>query len=116
MSATDTREAAWSDADRLDVLGVQWQHVIREAQQRRYEVVLREALTGSLVNEVLNDPAETWLWRSLREADAAGLDGPAVLRRAVASGQLEDAESVAKVVDWRVRQQITGMPAVAARP
>lgn len=31
MSAADTRQAGWSDADRLDVLGVQWQHVVREA-------------------------------------------------------------------------------------
>jgi len=97
-------------------LGVQWQHVIREAAQRQFEAALRDALTPDQANEVLTDPAATWLWRSLREAEAAGLDGPAVLRRAVASGQLEDAESVAKVLDWRVRQQFTGMPAIAARP
>jgi DNA transposition AAA+ family ATPase len=116
LSATDTREAAWSDADRLDLLGVQWQHVIREAQQRRYEAALRGALSSERASEVLADSAATWLWRSLREAEAAGLDGHEVLRRAVTSGQLGDAESVAKVIDWRIRQQITGMPAVAARP
>ena len=43
MSATETREAEWSDADRLDVLGVQWQHVIREAAQRRYEAAVHAA-------------------------------------------------------------------------
>lgn len=116
LSATDTREAAWSDADRLDVLSVQWQHVIRETQQRRYEAALRGSLTADQANEVLADSAATWLWRSLREAEAAGLDGHKVLRRAVSSGQLEDAESVAKVIDWRIRQQITGMPAIVARP
>jgi hypothetical protein len=116
LAATDTREAEWSDADRLDVLGVQWQHVVREAEQRRYEATVREALTEEQARQVLNDPAATWLWRALREAEAAGLDGPDTLRRAVASGQLADAESVAKVLDWRVRQQIAGMPAVAARP
>jgi len=98
------------------VLGVQWQHVIRETQQRRYEAAVRDALPAGQADGVLADPAATWLWRSLREAEAAGLDGPAVLARAVATGPLEDAESVAKVVDWRVRQQIAGMPAVAARP
>jgi hypothetical protein len=116
LSATDTREAGWSDADRLDVLGVQWQHVIREAAQRRHEAEVRDTLTEAQAREVMDDPAATWLWRSLREAEAAGLDGPAALRHAVASGPLVDAESVAKVVDWRIRQQITGMPAVAARP
>ena len=116
LAATDTRETGWSDADRLDVLGVQWQHVIREAAQRRHEAAVRDAFTEDRAREVMDDPAATWLWRSLREAEAAGLDGPAALRRAIASGPLQDAESVAKVVDWRIRQQITGMPAVAGRP
>jgi len=115
-SATDTREAEWSDADRLDVLGVQWEHVARQAQQRRYEAAVRDALPEQQAQEVMDDPAATWLWRSLREAEAAGLDGPAALRRAVAAGTLADADSVAKVVDWRIRQQIAGMPALAARP
>jgi len=116
LSATDTREAEWSDADRLDVLGVQWEHVVREAAERRYEAAVCDVLAHAGAAEVLSDPAATWLWRSLRETEAAGLDGPAALRRAVASGPLEDAESVAKVLDWRIRQHIAGMPAVAARP
>ena len=116
MSATDTREAAWSDADRLDVLGVQWDHLAREASQRRYEAAVRAVLREEQAGELLGDPAATWLWRSLREAEAVGLDEFDVLRRAVAAGQLTDAESVAKVIDWRVRQQIVGMPALAARP
>ena len=116
LAATDTRGAEWSDADRLDVLGVQWQHVVREAEQRRYEATVREALTEAQARQVMNDAAATWLWRTLREAEAAGLDGPDALRRAVASGQIEDAESVAKIIDWRIRQQIAGMPAAAARP
>ncbi len=115
LSATDTREAAWSDADRLDVLGVQWQEVVREAERGRYEAAVRDVLGEGQAREVMGDPAATWLWRSLREAEAAGFEGADVLRRAVAGGSLEDAESVAKVVDWRVRQQIAGVPAVAAR-
>jgi hypothetical protein len=115
LSATDTREAQWSDADQLDVLNVQWQHVIREAAQHRYQAAIRDILTDAQTQAVLDDPAATWLWRSLREAEAAGVDGPAAVRRAIASGHLEDAESVAKVVDWRIRQQIAGLPANAAR-
>ena len=116
LSATDTREAEWSDADRLDVLGVQWQHVTRESSRRRYEAAIRETLTDEQAREVMDDAAATWLWRAMREAEAAGLEGPATLRRAVAAGQLADAESVAKVIDWRIRQQINGMSALAARP
>jgi hypothetical protein len=83
LSATDTREAGWSDADRLDALGVQWQHVVREAAQRRYEAAARDALADAHARQVFSDPAAMWLWRSLREAEAAGLDGPAALRRAI---------------------------------
>jgi conjugative relaxase-like TrwC/TraI family protein len=116
LSATGTREAEWSDADRLDVLGYQWRHMHRQASQHRYEQALREVLGTETAGQVGQDPAATWLWRTLREADAAGLDGPAALRRAVAGGPLDGADSVAKVLDWRIRQQTAGMPALAARP
>ena len=116
MSATETREAAWSDADRLDVLGAQWQQVDRQASQQRYQQALHAALPADLARQVVDDPAATWLWRSLREAEAAGLDGSATLCRAIAAGQLADAESVAKVIDWRIRQHTAGMPALPARP
>ena len=116
LSATGTREAEWSDADRLDVLGYQWNEVQRQASQQRYERALRGVLDGDQTRQVMSDQATTWLWRTLREAEAAGLDGPAALRRAVASGPLTDAASVAKVLDWRIRQQTAGLPALAARP
>jgi hypothetical protein len=116
LSATDSRAAEWSDADRLDALGVQWQHVIRDAAQHRYQAAIGAALTKEEARQVLADPAATWLWRTLREAEAAGLDGAAMVRRAVAAGPLTDAESIAKVLDWRIRQHTGGMPALAARP
>lgn len=116
LSATDTREAEFSDADRLDVLGAQWQHVARDAARRRYQAQARTVLTDAQVAGMAGDPAAEWVWRSLREAEAAGLDSAGVLRRAVASGPLDDAESLAKVIDWRIRQQTAGMPAVAVRP
>jgi hypothetical protein len=116
LSATDTRAAEWSDADRLDVLGVQWQHVTRDAARHRYEAAVRATLTEEEARQVLADPAVTWLWRTLREAEAAGLDGAGMLGHAVASGPLTDADSVAKVLDWRIRQHTDGMPALAGRP
>ena len=116
LSATDTRATEWSDADRLDVLAVQWQHVTRDAAQHRYQAAVRAAFTEEETRQVLADPAATWLWRTLREAEAAGLDSAAMLRRAVAAGPLADAESIAKVLDWRIRQHTDGIPALAARP
>jgi hypothetical protein len=114
LSATDTRAAEWSDADRLDVLGVQWQHVSRDAAERRYQAAVRAVLTQEEARQVLADPAVTWLWRTLREAEAAGADGAAAVRRAAASGAFTDAGSVARVLDWRIRQAVDGMPARAA--
>ena len=114
LSATDTRAAEWSDADRLDVLGVQWQHVTRDAAEHRYRAAVHAALTEEEARQVLADPAATWLWRTLREAEAAGLDGAAAVRHAVASGPFTDAGSVARVLDWRIRQLTDGMPALAA--
>jgi hypothetical protein len=116
LSATDFREADWSDADRLDVLAPQWTELRNMAAMRRYEAAVRAALTAEDAQRVLEDPAATWLWRTLREAEAAGINGPAVLHRAVTSGRLDDAESIAKVLDWRIRQHTVGLPAVAARP
>ncbi len=116
LSATETRAAAWADADRLDLLNVQWQHVTRAAAQRRYEAAAAGVLTPAQMEQVKKDPAAQWLWRSLREAEAAGLNMGEVLDRAMARGSLAGAESVAKVVDWRIRQQITRLPALPARP
>ena len=116
LSATDFREADWSDADRLDVLQPQWAELRNMAAMRRYEAAARAALGEDQARQVLEDPAATWLWRTLREAEAAGINGSAALHRAVTSGRLDDAESVAKVLDWRIRQHTAGLPARAARP
>ena len=48
-----------------------------------------DALPADLAEQALDDPACTWLWRSLREAEAAGLDGAQVLRQAVAARPLD---------------------------
>ena len=94
----------------------QWAELRNMAAMRRYEAAVRAALEEDQARQVLEDPAAPWLWRTLREAEAAGINGPAVLHRAVTSGRLDDAESVAKVLDWRIRQHTAGLPAVAARP
>ena len=61
----------------------------------------------------LADPACTWLWRSLREAEAAGLDGGEVLRQAIAARSLAGARDIARVIDSRVRRMIAHSRAAA---
>jgi conjugative relaxase-like TrwC/TraI family protein len=109
LSATETLERELSRADHLGVLGGIWDDLTRREQNRRFEQALRDALPDGLAGQALGDPACTWLWRSLREAECAGLDGDQVLRRAVAARSLAGARDVARVLDARVRRRLDGV-------
>ena len=75
-SPTPTTSACWGPS------GTTWP---AGAQAVRFEPSLRDALPDGEADAALSDPACTWLWRSLREAEAAGLDAGQVLREAVAA-------------------------------
>jgi conjugative relaxase-like TrwC/TraI family protein len=109
LSATETLERELSRADHLGVLGGIWDDLVRREQHTRFEQVLRETLPGDLTEQALGDPACTWLWRSLREAETAGLDGGDVLRQAVAARSMAGARDVARVLDSRVRRMLHGV-------
>ena len=83
-----------------------WYDLTRRAQVVRFERALRDALPGEEADAALSDAARTWLWRSLRDAEAAGLDGGKVLRLAVAARPLTDARDPARVIDARIRRMI----------
>ncbi|HCU97206.1 MAG TPA: hypothetical protein DHU96_32645 [Actinobacteria bacterium] len=104
LSATEILRDELSNADHLGVLGSIWYDLARRAQVARYEQALRQALPGDDAQAALSDRACVWLWRSLREAEAAGLDGVKVLRLAVASRSLAGARDLARVIDSRVRR------------
>ena len=104
LSATETLRTAMSDADHLGVLGAIWYDQARRAQATRFEQALRENLPPAEADAALGDPACTWLWRSLREAEAAGLDASEVLQSAVASRPLAGARYPARVIDGRIRR------------
>ena len=106
LSATETLRSELSAADHLGVLGTVWYDLARQAQATRFEQSLRESLPEAEADAAVNDPACTWLWRSLREADSAGLDPDQVLREAVAARSLAGARDAARVIDARVRRMI----------
>jgi TrwC relaxase/AAA domain len=106
LSATETLRRELANADHLGVLGSIWYDLARRAQVIRFERVLREALPEGEAGAALSDAARTWLWRSLRDAEAAGLDGGKVLRLAVASRSLTGTRDPARVIDARVRRMI----------
>ena len=116
LSATDTLQHELSRADHLGVLGGIWDDVTRRVQATRFEHALRGALPADLASQALDDPACTWLWRSLREAEAAGLDGAHILRQAVASRSMSGARDVARVLDSRVRRMLDGVQPHPFRP
>jgi hypothetical protein len=106
LSATETLRRELANADHLGVLGAIWYDLTRRAQVIRFERVLRDALPDGEAGAALSDAARTWLWRSLRDAEAAGLDGGKILRLAVAVRPLGDARDPVRVIDARVRRMI----------
>ena len=104
LSATETLESELARADHLGVLGGIWDDLVRRAQRERFEQALRAVLPADLAGAALSDPACTWLWRSLREAETCGLDGGEVLRRVIGARSLTGARDVARVLDARVRR------------
>jgi TrwC relaxase/AAA domain len=108
LSATETLQFELSRADHLGVLGAIWDDLGRRAQATRFAQALRASLPAAAAAQALDDPACTWLWRTLREAEAAGLDGGAVLHQAVAARSMNGARDIARVLDARIRRMLDG--------
>ena len=106
LSALETLRKEISDADHLGILGAIWHDLARHEQDGRFERTLRDNLPSVLADEAMHDAARTWLWRSLREAEAAGLDGAEVLKEAIAYRTLAGAHDPARVIDARVRRRL----------
>jgi hypothetical protein len=104
MSATETLRCELSHADHLGVLSSIWHDLVRREQAARFERLLREQLTRADAESALTDPACTWLWRTLRETEAAGMDAGAVLQSAIAGRSLRGARHIARVIDARIRR------------
>jgi conjugative relaxase-like TrwC/TraI family protein len=104
LTATDTLERELSRADHLAVLGGIWDDLTSRAQHTRYQQALTDALPEGLAEPVLADPACTWLWRTLREAETAGLDAEQAFRQAIAERSLAGARDIARVIDSRLRR------------
>jgi conjugative relaxase-like TrwC/TraI family protein len=109
LSATETLQRELSRADHLGVLGAIWDDLARQAQATRFEQALRDTLPVGPAEQALQDPACTWLWRTLREAEGARLDGPEVLQQAAAERTMDGARYPARVLDSRVRRMLAGV-------
>jgi hypothetical protein len=108
LSATETLERAFSDADSLATLSRIWIDLTASECRRRYGHVLREHLGPDLAAEACADYRYTWLCRTFRAAEFAGVNSDQVLAHAIGQGSLADADSIAAVLDYRARQIIPG--------
>ena len=75
LSATETREQALSDADHLGVLHAIWTEHCRAAAHDRYASAVRESASPADAEQILSDTSA--VWRTVRAAELAGLDGAA---------------------------------------
>jgi hypothetical protein len=107
LSATEYRERQLANADHLGLLDAMWEDATAGPRTERYRQMLGEVLEQTGHAEGAADaPMATWLWRTLRSAEAAGLDARQELQTAVDSRPLAGAQYVAAVIDARLRKQI----------
>ena len=108
LSATETREQALSDADHLGRLHAIWQEQRRAATAARYTRAVRQAASPADAEEILKDTDA--LWRTVRAAELAGLDGAEVIGQAIDGRPFTGARSHSAVLDARIRRKTDHLP------
>jgi hypothetical protein len=115
LSATQVLRQGLSDADHLAILHAIWTAETTPARDQRYRDLLTTAVPETYRGRDLG-PKARWLWRTLGNAEVAGLDPAQILREAVGQRSLAGAEDIAAVIDARIRQKIRGLVPVVQRP
>ena len=105
-SATEVLRAELAGADALDRLAPIWADVIGVGSAPRYEALLRDVLGETTAAQVGADEAAGTLWRLVAGAEAAGHDPATLLTTAVQARGFGDAESIAKVLHYRVERLV----------
>ena len=108
LSATENRDQALSDADHLGVLHAIWMDQCRAAAYARYAQAVRDHADPVAAGEILKHTDR--LWRTVRSAEMAGLDGGQVIRAALSGRSLTGARSHVAVLDSRIRGMTGHLP------
>jgi conjugative relaxase-like TrwC/TraI family protein len=108
LSATETRERALSDVDHLGALHAIWMHQCRAEAYGRYARAVRDHAEPSDAEQILKGTDR--LWRTVRSAELAGLDGTDVIRAAITGRPFTGARSHAAVLDARIRDMTGHLP------
>ena len=115
VSATEYQRRELTAADNLAVLNAIWQGETAGLRQQRYRDLAASLLPAGDSPAELDKPQAAWLWRTLRAAEAAGLDPGQVLQRAISRRSLTGARDLASVLDHRIRREHGGLLPIAAR-
>lgn len=106
QSATEAMREQYDAAESLARLGPVWSDVCAQVLADRHEEALVEVLGRERARAVAAEPAAPVLLRTLQQARDEGHDPVAVLREAALSRELETAESMAKVLQYRVERRL----------
>jgi hypothetical protein len=108
LSATETRDQALSDADHLGALHAIWMDHCRAEAYSRYAQAVRDHADPADAAEILQDTDR--LWRTVRSAELAGLDGAQVVQAAITRRPFTGARSHSAVLDARIRALVGERP------
>jgi hypothetical protein len=116
VSALEEQSRALANADHLAVLNAVWQGETSALQTDRYRQVVLAAVPLQYAGDGLTSHQATWLWRTLRTVESAGLDIGEVVQQAVGSRSLAGARDVASVIDARIRRMTGSLVPRPQRP
>ena len=114
-AATAMRDRELADADHLAVLWSRWNDLAMKQTRERYENLLRDSLPPEF-DEVPFSEAKTWLFRSLRQAECAGLDAGETLKAAINARTLAGVEDISKVLYSRLGRLVNSLVPMAPKP
>jgi hypothetical protein len=106
LSALETQRRNFASADHLARLDAMWRDQAGSLEVDRYRQVVRDLLPADVADQVEASHCAPWLWRTLRAAEAAGLNAAKVAAHAVRERPLDGARDVAAVLDARIRQAV----------
>ena len=113
-SAAEYERTALANADHTGVLGSRWDELANTADRERFTRLYMDALPDGW--KAPPSKAQTWLWRSLRQAETAGLDAGEVLRAAINSRPLSGLEDMTKGIYARVCKITDGLTPLPLKP
>ena len=103
-SATEYQRKSLVRADHLGLLHARWADQVKTADRERYQRIVQDALPEEWRGKL--SPQATWLYRTMKAAELAGLDTAEVTQTAVRSRSLEGTRDVASVLDARLRAMV----------